>query len=129
MGRDQEKAHATQKLMDRVLEQGIKPHAGEIAEIGLSGRFACVVFEPGPAVREALKKWGRSEEKVFPLSSGQVRALAQTDEAARRWFATPPDETKIKVFLVVHDGTLLINHEPGKGYSTEPSSTDRERLS
>jgi hypothetical protein len=118
-----------QDLMDRVLEQGVKPHAAEIAAIGLSGRFACLVFEPGDLHRKVVRTWGRTGEAVFPLSPEQVRVLASTDRAALRWFSIPPDESKIKVFLLVHEGTLLINYEPGHGWSVEPGSTDAGWLS
>jgi hypothetical protein len=115
------------ELMDRLLRDGIKPHGRRIAELGLSGRIACLVFEPGPTAVVVLKAMKRERSgPLFPLSSFEIGQLARSDRTTARWLATPSSGIKQKIFVFVHEGTLLLNHERGRGYSLEPGSTDWE---
>lgn len=115
------------EVLNRLLQEGIKPHARRIAELGIQGRFACVVFEPGPTAITILKAMNRhSAGPVFALSECEVAMLAASDQVAERWFSSRPNARKQEIFAFVQEGTPLINHEHRLGFSLEPGSTDQE---
>jgi hypothetical protein len=71
--------------MNRLLEEGIKPHAEEVARICLEGGIACVVFEPGPEWQHALRSHGWNGEPVFALPAKIRERLAKSDHVTKRW--------------------------------------------
>jgi len=88
------------------------------------------VFEPGEDTQAWLRdrfEWRGAP--VFAMSEEMRRELAQTDHVTqawlgRRWESGDP----LRVFFVVHGGTLLLNLDRNGGLSIEPGSTDHELL-
>jgi hypothetical protein len=110
-----------------ILER-IKLHAERIAELSLSGAVAVVCApDVAPEVRVQL---GANDGSLAFAMSDEVRkamiadCLKRGDSATVRWLRA---DSSGRIFYVSGSGgTLLINFEPGKGYSIEPGSTDEE---
>lgn len=116
-------------LMHRLLEKGIKPHAEAIARIAATGGIAVVVWEVDESnLRKLLRAEGwRPSSPVFPMTPRMKAALDATDFVTCRWLKMRSDLCVTRLFVVVRDGTLLVNYTPSEGFSLEPGSTDRER--
>lgn len=114
--------------VERLLEEGIKPHAETLLRLASAGQFACVLFEVDRETKQSLRPHGwRAGREVFPIGLQMLEALKATDAAARRFFSTTPDSENVRIFAMVHKGTILVNWSPSKGYWIEPGSTDTER--
>lgn len=115
--------------MDRILEQGIKPHVEAIARIGLDGDLAVVVFEPSDEAKPALAAFGWDGKPVFSVNRTRaIKLMEKSDPVTRAWVAKKSSAECIRIFVFVHLGTLLVNYRPGEGYSLEPGSTDAKTL-
>jgi hypothetical protein len=122
------------KFMQRLLAQGIKPHAEEIEGVWREhGEVAVVFFELTPALREEMARaflWNGDAAVVRMPPEVARRIVSECkergDEVTPRWLTDkrgwPPWVGRI--FVVAHAGaTLLVNYEPGEGFSVEPGST------
>lgn len=117
----------TKRFMDRVLDEGIKPHAREIARRWVDGEIPIVVFEPGVETLKALPNLGwRMGESVFSMTLEHfLTTFGSVDGVTGPWATRDRSgDDSVPVFLFLHDGSLLLNHTPGKGWSLEPGSTD-----
>jgi hypothetical protein len=112
-----------------LLEHTIKPNAETIAEICVSGGIALVVRNPSDQGRRAAAALGWDGTSAFEMSMGQRKRMAEEcekvgDAVTARWLRrSGPGPGRI--FAIAGNGTLLVNFEPGVGYSLEPGSTNR----
>ena len=120
----------TQKYLDRLLDEGIKPNAQKIAPIFLSQDVALLFFNPGPGsdVRKAAKLmgWKGREIEVRRMPEAMAQMLAASlmpGDPAAGWLL---HRRQGRVFVVMESGTLCVNHVPGEGFSIEPGTTDRD---
>ncbi len=114
----------TKKMMRRILDEGVIPHADALAMIWLNGEVAVVVFEVADEGKDALRTLGWHGEAVFALNRTRAEQLAKrSDPVTAAWLRRRGPG---RMFLWNGLGTLLLNHETGKGWSTEPGSTDTE---
>jgi hypothetical protein len=122
----------TAEEMNRLLEEGIKPHVAAIAPIAMNGGIAVVVFEPGVELQSALRNIGwDGTAAVFELSPARARAIADEcanlgDRVTEAWLTRPQTG---RIFLWAQSGTLLVNFVAHRGFSIEPGSLEGERLS
>jgi hypothetical protein len=114
--------------MQRILDEGIKPHATRIAEVCFgNGGLAVVVFELDEKSQSGLRQHGWRGEPVFPMPETMRRALTETDHITGPWVAQRwRDGDPLRILLVVHQGSLLVNYALGRGFYIEPGSTDAE---
>jgi hypothetical protein len=115
-------------LLDRLLKEGIRAHAAEIAEIaqGSDPAIAVVVFEPDERGRRALRAWGwDGEAQVFALPHECEAGLAKADLVTARWVARRTRDVS-RIVVIVQSGTFLMNLEPGRGLYIEPGSLDTD---
>lgn len=124
---DTPQTEAAAPIDPRLLEQGIKPHADELAPIMISGEVAVLAFEPDVALEPALRAVGWNARAVFRLATRWRTRLAQgSDPVTRAWLArSGRDVGRILVFWGA--GTLLVNYTPATGYTLEPGSIASER--
>jgi hypothetical protein len=122
-----------QPLLCRLLAEGIIPNAGAIAEIVRENRISVLVFEPSDDTRAAAISLGWNDgTSVIQLSRKRAKRLAEGfrkmgDSVSARWFERQRGPARI--FVLIHDGTLLVNFEQGKGCSIEPRSADSDWMS
>ena len=116
-------------VMDRLLDFGIKPFFAEIERILRAGDFPVIAHEPGELGQQALAVLGRrGDAECFGVSRTRMRkTVGQADEVTMRWVSAKPRPGHIKVFVVAHAATFLVNFAPGIGWYLEPGSTDAER--
>ncbi len=114
-----------ERLLNKLLDEAIKPHAVKIAEIAARGEIAVVAFEPSEMGLTALETMGRRNgEPVFALNRTRaMRLLGETDPVTKRWASTLATPERAKIFVVAQKGTLLVNFESGRGFSIEPGTT------
>ncbi|MEJ7735146.1 MAG: hypothetical protein WKG00_38910 [Polyangiaceae bacterium] len=121
----------TVEEMNRLLDDGIKPHIEAIAPIAMNGRIAVVVFQPGAELQGALRNIGwDGTAAVFELSPARASAMAAEsaklgDSVTQAWLVEPRTG---RIFLWAQSGTLLVNFVSGRGFSIEPGSLDGERV-
>ena len=124
---------ATSELIERIVNQGIRPHAPELAVIGFSGDVAVVVFEPGEDAKETARDIGwDGESAVFRLSEQGTRALAGSGKTAMaKWLRKKfdPAAPVARVYVLTGDEPLLLNYSSNEGWYPEPSASDRQGLS
>lgn len=125
-------ANKSQNLLNRLLKEGIRPHADSIAPIIADGDVAVVAFEPMKTGKKALRALGwNGRDPVFRLGHHHAKRMAQNlisqgDIAGGEWLARRRDG---RIFVFVQGGTLMFNLEPGGGFGPEPGTLDREWLS
>jgi hypothetical protein len=92
------------------------------------GRFTAIIFEPeGDLIEKAAATLGRvGDEPRWVLPPDAVAALGETDHVAQRWFAERPHEEHVKITVLLHQGTLLLNWSDGRGWYIEPGSLDAD---
>jgi len=115
----------TEKL-NKLLEDGLKPHAAAIAEIAMRGDIAVVLFEPSWGGIDAARVLGRSgSEMVFAINRTRARKhLSGADHITAKWVERR-EKGVARVFVIMNEGTLLVNYRPGAGWEIEPGSTDK----
>lgn len=107
-----------------------RQHAKKIAAISAKGLVAGVVIEPLPIVGALAKGLGYTGSPVFEVDPTIGELYAQSlerdidDKVAAAWFRRSGSKC-IRIFALVHGGTLLVNCT-AEGYSFEPGSTDTE---
>jgi len=118
-----------QQFLEHLRTTGIIPHVDEIMDIALAGGVAVLVFEATPKWATALRNMGgtgKLETHVFRLSPDGEKTLAKADAVTKRWIErkhSDPENPIARIFVAAHDGaSLLVNFEPGKGFSIEPGS-------
>ena len=122
----------TAEEMNRLLDDGIKPHVEAIAPIAMKGGIAVVVFEPSAELQSALRNIGwDGAVAVFELSPARASAIADEcaklgDRVTQAWLVQPRTG---RIFLWAQSGTLLVNFVSGRGFSIEPGSLEGERVS
>lgn len=107
------------------LKAVILDHAREIEAIGARGEIAVVVCEPSETWSGGLRQHGWTGEAVFPMGQWMRLAVSTSDRVTERWVASPRPATT-RIFAVVHEDSLLLNHTATDGYTVEPGSTDAE---
>ena len=127
--RDRIEKHREASLK-RELDAVIKKHSSELERITDRRRVAVLIHDPGPDCREAARILGwDGRSAVLTLASSQARRLAASmrsygDSVTPRWLASGQ---KGRVFVVVHDGTLLLNCDFEAGtIAIEPGSLDSQ---
>jgi hypothetical protein len=123
-----------EKFMNRILDEGVKPHAETIAKIALNRDVAVVAFEvvdDPPIVKESLRSLGWHGEPVFALNRTRAEQMAvesakRNDPVTAAWLRR---RTMGRIYLCTGAGTLLVNYDEKSGYSLEPGSSDTEHLS
>jgi hypothetical protein len=123
--------------LDRLLNEGIKPHADTLAEISAAGEIAIVVYDlaaDDPQVQEAARAAGwDGSTAAFPMARDYRAQLATNGDAVTAaWLLQEPSadpERRVgRVFVFTGHGTLLVNFTPGRGWSFEPGSLDSEHV-
>jgi hypothetical protein len=110
--------------MRRILDEGVIPHTAALERIWLNGEVAVAVFEVADKGKEGLRNLGWHGEAVFALNRTRAERLAgHSDPVTAAWLRRRGPG---RMFLWNGLGTLLMNCEAGKGWSTEPGSTDLE---
>lgn len=123
----QEAEDAQCEIMDRVFAQAIRPHLDRILQLARRRKFAGVVFEPLGDAASAARVFGwDGAAPVWPLTKRGIAALAPSDEITRRWCAVKPNGDRVRLFVMVHLATFLLNWDEENGWHTEPGSTDGE---
>jgi len=119
------------EYMNRLLDDGIKPHVFQLSRIISDGDVAVVLFEPCEEAKEAATELGwDGQSHVFRMSNRIrrryieiLRKKCPEDKITPRWL----DSKNIgRIFCLVTKGSLLVNLDFGRGYSIEPGSLDRE---
>jgi hypothetical protein len=76
----------SQKHLDRILNEGIKPQGETLAPIIAKGDVAVIVFEPSPETVGALKMLGwDGETGAFRLSNSKRKQIAASSEQRGDW--------------------------------------------
>jgi hypothetical protein len=119
---------SSEAFMGRLIDEGIRPHAEQIASIIVDGRgIAVVVYELRVNWHEAARMMGwDGEASIFRLTRKAARRLATLDAVTARW-VNSKRPGRILV-LSGEGGTLLLNFTDGVGFSIEPGSTDESRV-
>jgi hypothetical protein len=119
-----------EEILDRLLEEGIKPVAGGLAKFAAHGVIPIVVFEPGGETQRVLKLtfhgWKAGMRLIGITREEFARSFGTLDHVTEAWGSRIRPQGDVPIFMFVHDGTLLINFIDGKGYSLEPGSMDEE---
>jgi hypothetical protein len=118
------------KTLDLVLARGIRPNRKRIVQIGVAGDVAVLVFEPSDGGVETAKKLGRrGEELVFAVSNQTAApAMPDADAITQKWFSSTPSKGVFRIYVLVNDEQLLVNFQPGHGFSLEPGSAEKDVL-
>ncbi len=123
------------EALDRLLREGIKPHAEQIAAIGLAGWIAVVVYDlaPDPETQAFARAMGwDGRTPVFRMSAAVRRRLARSDTVTAAWLSRKPDpdpsRTIARIFVRTGLANFLVNFGPQRGYYFEPGSLDSERV-
>jgi hypothetical protein len=131
-----EPKRSTAAALNRLLEEGIKPHARTLAEIAAAGNVAIVVFDLAAdddllqAAARAAGWDGRTA--VFPMARDYKEQLAMEGDAVTAAWLTrepspDPSSRVLRIFVFTGRATFLVNYVPGRDYSFEPGSLDSER--
>lgn len=118
---------ASDKVLDEILNHGIKPHADAIAEIVADGDIAVVVYRLRPdAERHARALGWDGVSPVFEMSEAtRVRMIASSETIAdhlkARWLRSHQPG---RILVLTGVGSLLVNIDEKNGFSIEPRSTD-----
>ena len=121
----------TVKILDRLLDEGIKPHATEIAEIVADGDLAALMFEPSEQAKQAVQSLGwDGQAAAFKVAGERAKALAVQlrkvgDTATAAWLERKQPG---RILVFTGDGTLCVNFQPGGGFSIEPGTLDAATL-
>lgn len=119
----------TQKFLDDLLENGIKPHQQTLAEIALRGEVAVIAYKPDPMAFDALDALGWKKRPAFAVTRTRMREIAEQtpqDKAFQAWAARPSGEKCLRIFVFQQSGTFLVNCRQGGDLEIEPGSTDSE---
>lgn len=120
---------SSQDALNRLLKKGVHPHTDALAQIAVDGDVAVVVFEPAAPAKEAARKLGwDGKSPVFRLPSSKHAELGKADHVTAAWLQRR-DEGVSRMFVIMHEGTLLVNFAPERGYWVESGSTDPHVLS
>jgi hypothetical protein len=114
----------SQKHLDRILNEGIKPQGETLAPIIAKGDVAVIVFEPSPETVGALKMLGwDGETGAFRLSNSKRKQIAASSEQRGDWVTAKwlRSSKRGRIFVFAQRGTLLVNLTD-EGYSLEPGS-------
>ena len=111
------------ELLERLLEEGIKPHTDAILAAHEAGGVAVVLFEPVEEHEPMFRAMGWPDRPAFPMTPQLRRSLLDSDPVTRRWLEVPRDGV-VRIFALVHRGSLLVNYDPERGYWIEPNSLD-----
>jgi hypothetical protein len=119
------------EILDRLLNEVLKPNAEELARIASRGEVAILACEPDADAREALEALRWRERPVFGITRtrGERMAKASTDHVWQRWAARPSNMQCLRIFVFVQSGTLLAHFTPGRGFWLEPNQGDAATLS
>jgi hypothetical protein len=115
------------RMMNAFLDEAIKPHVDIIAPIVIAGDVAVIVHKPSASAARALHELGwNGSAPAFQLRSEDTERIAEScarmgDEVTGRWLRSGRQG---RMFVFWGDGTLLINHAEGQGFSLEPGSTN-----
>src|SRR5512138_3474120 len=120
---------AQAEALARIINQGLRPHAPELATIGFSGDVAVVVFEPGEDAKQTARAVGwDGEGAVFRLSAEGRRTLEGSTAAADPRFAKwlrrklEPAAPVARILVLTGDETLLVNYGAQQGWFLEPEA-------
>jgi hypothetical protein len=122
---------ADANLHDRgLLKRGILPHADELSRIAVRSEVAVIVFEPHDSVLPRLEAMGWKGRPIFSITRarGEKDARKSCDHILQRWAARPSDEECLRILVVTHSETVLVNYAPGEGFRIEPGSTEGRRF-
>lgn len=118
------------EVMEPIIEACFTPNAYALASIIGGGQVAVAVFklDEGDALAQQAARdigWDGSSA-VFPLSRDHKqriidRSVELGDPLTAQWLR---GERNGRIFLWTGRGTVLVNFEPGRGYSLEPGSND-----
>lgn len=121
------------EVLQSIIDGCFVPNAGVLAGIIVRGEIAVVVYnldETDALVQRAVKALGwDGTSPVFPLAARLRRTLIEeseqrADPVTARWLR---GGSTGRIFLWTGRRTLLINYEPGDGYSLESGSLDASR--
>ncbi len=123
-----------QKFIDGLMNETIRPHVQEIAEITVGGGVAMVVHNADTEWAEVLKKyWHWNGEPVFRMRTKDRKTFAARlkqmgDPATSEWLLRKPDTSRAaRLFVIAYKGSLCVNVTE-EGYSLEPGTTDVEQM-
>jgi hypothetical protein len=119
------------KILDLVLARGIRPNRKRIVQIGVAGDIAVLVFDPSDGGVETAKKLGRrGDEPVFSVTNqAAAPAMPDADAITQKWLSSTPSKGIFRIYVLVNDERLLVNFQPGHGFSLEPGSAAKDVLS
>jgi hypothetical protein len=121
------------EVLQPIIDNCFRPNADALSKIIGRGEVAVVVFKLDESDALALQAardigWDGTSV-VFQLAGHTKKRLIevseqQADPVTARWLRGGRTG---RIFLWTGRGTLLINYQPGAGYSVEPGSTDASR--
>lgn len=118
----------TAAKMNAILEAGVKPYAGEIAQLWFQGLLPVVIYKPERESIELLDRLfpTRGENRVFGVDREKVAAIFATTAGDRAWLETQPTEDgPLHFWLIVERGNLCMVINPGGGgFTTAPGTSD-----
>jgi len=121
----------SKQLIARLVRDVLLPNEELVEQIGADGDIVVAFLDPRPG---ALVSALQADETVSVARLTRAKAsrlyagCAHSDPVTWKWMTTPPRAGLLKIFLVVHLGTVLLNLVEG-AFSIEPGSTDAEFMS
>src|SRR5688572_11882285 len=92
------------EVLNRIRDEGIKPHTELLAKLNDAGRIIVAVFEPGELAAKAARKLGwDGTTPVFPLSLARYNHL-NSDPVTAKWLRRRVPDV-MRIFVVVHHGS------------------------
>ncbi len=121
-------ATETTKFMNRLLDLKFKPNAAAIAQDAVQGAVSVIVLEPGRVGRNAARILGwDGKEDCFRMDEAfRVELAKNSDAVTANWLKR--DVAHPRVFVIVNEATLLVNHTQARGYYFEPGSLECQRV-
>jgi hypothetical protein len=132
--RDDNAPHQSQAFLDRLLEEGIKPHAMTIAIASAAGEVSVVFYDvasefPVSVAAARALGWRGGRSECIPLNRTHAERIADKLPSAvpsAKWLR---GRRPGRIFVCTGGGSLCVNYEPGVGFSLEPGTTNREWMS
>ena len=121
-------------VLDRLLEEGIIPHATQISECWVAGALPVVAFK---MTGIALAAWQAMFPGLDPTANpvvgiiaaelaSSIKAGGGLDFITEAWLQRAPTDDEHPIYVMAHEGCLLVNHRMGHGFSIEPGSLDQD---
>ncbi len=115
--KDDHMGKKVRSVLERLLNEGIKPHAKEIATIAADGDVAIVVFEPGAGAARAAREAGwDGKAGVLRMSPEFRQQLIEAADAVTAAWLDRDAGGAARMFVFAGCGTLLVNYAPRRAH-------------